>query len=422
MVKYIQTSNIQFNMKSEKTRKRRHFRWALWTGLGLYALGNILTSIFDTDIRTEDFIEDGFGSGLWPTLILVGIVVPLLEETSFRLWAVGWRRKRAMRTLYLVGGALAAIYVALNTSWWAGAVALAVMLACTLVPRDDRKRTLLMLVATSASFGIAHAGNVGTWDWSVPIYFAALAGFGLMAAYLVLNHSLIWSILLHMVVNCFYVLVTFYIPGEPVKLETERYAMELSPFRKMEYMVEEHSGDTVWIRGSLPAIADNLVQSQQYADSVPIYSQPVRHHYAKGSWRLPTMQLQMVDRQGGKQDYMQALRALMDEGLVASDTTYEPLWTLRIADTALAASATGSSHGFLTDFIISMQLWYNMPIMVAEGEDERFPLCYEHESLVTCPDRDSCLRLIEQTYGLHAEPDPQQRMMQIITFSAKSNP
>ena len=192
--------------------------------------------------------------------------------------------------------------------------------------------------------------------------------------------------------------------------------------RKMEYMVEEHSGDTVWIRGSLPAIADNLVRSQQYADSVPIYSQPVRHHCAKGSWRLPTMQLQMVDRQGGKQDYMQALRALMDEGLVASDTTYEPLWTLRIADTALAASATGSSHGFLTDFIISMQIWYNMPIMVAEGEDERFPLCYENESLATCPDRDSCLRLIEQTYGLHAEPDPQQRMMQTITFSAKSNP
>lgn len=409
-------------MKSEKTKKGRHFRWALWTGLGLYALGGILAGVFDTDIRTDDFLEGGLGFGLWPMLILVGIVVPLLEETAFRLWAVGWRRKRAMRTLYLVGGALAAIFVALNTSWWVGAVALAVMLACTLVPRDDRKRTLLMLVATSASFGIAHAGNVETWDWSVPIYLATLAGFGLMAAYLVLNHSLIWSILLHMAVNCFSVLVMFYIPGEPVKLETERYAMELTPFRESGYMVKEHSGDTVWIRGPLPVIANDLVLYQQYADSVPIYSQPVRHHYAKGSWLLPTMQLQLVDRQGGKQDFMQALRALMDEGLVASDTTYEPLWTLRIADTALAASATGSSHGFLTDFIISMKFHYDMPIMLAEGEDAKFRISYESGTLATCPDRDSCLRLIEQTYGLHAEPDPQQRMMQIITFSAKSNP
>ena len=399
-----------------KQKKQRIFRWALWTGLALYVLGSILTAELETDAGVElSPWLDQFG--LWPVLVLAGVLIPLLEEVCFRLWAIGWRRGHR-KAFYLVGSGLAAVYTGVGTlSWVAGAAALAVMLACTLVPRDDRRRTLLMLVATSMAFGITHAGNVETWEWSAGIYLLALAGSGLMAAYLVLNYGLLWSILLHMAINCTATLAEYYTPEEPVTLENDCREMEITSFREREYTVIERLGDTTWYRGTLPSIAEYLVWDQQRADSVSEYSLPVMHQTADGNWRLPTKQLRLVNRQGGTPDYEQALQMLMEAGLVKADTTYEPLWTLRVADTALASRATGSSSTPLWGIIIELQGWHRMPVMVAEGEDEEYQMHYSTDSLRIGTEQ-ARLGYLERN-GIRVEPDAQGRMMQVITFSAE---
>ena len=187
------------------TRKSRRFRWALWWGLGI-----ILTSLVALVVYAiiNPSVAEGMNAplmkavhsmisrfGIWPVIIYMGLVGPIMEEFSFRLWGNGknWT------------GVVSVILIALwcfNVGWWFSLLALCAGVAILMIFKEDRsKRLFVLMLFSSALFAVAHMGNYdGNW-FVVLIGVIHKFGFGLLASYLVVNHNILWSMGLHVINN-----------------------------------------------------------------------------------------------------------------------------------------------------------------------------------------------------------------------------
>ncbi|MBQ6101007.1 MAG: CPBP family intramembrane metalloprotease [Bacteroidales bacterium] len=187
------------------TRKPRLFRWALWWGLGI-----ILTSLVALVVYAiiNPSVAEGMNAplmkavhsmisrfGIWPVIIYMGLVGPIMEEFSFRLWGNGknWT------------GIVSVILIALwcfNVGWWFSLLALCAGVAILMIFKEDRsKRLFVLMLFSSALFALAHMGNYdGNW-FVVLIGVIHKFGFGLLASYLVVNHNILWSMGLHVINN-----------------------------------------------------------------------------------------------------------------------------------------------------------------------------------------------------------------------------
>ena len=187
------------------TRKSRRFRWALWWGLGI-----ILTSLVALVVYAiiNPSVAEGMHAplmkavhsmisrfGIWPVISYMGLVGPIMEEFSFRLWGNGknWT------------GVVSVILIALwcfNVGWWFSLLALCAGVAILMIFKEDRsKRLFVLMLFSSALFAVAHMGNYdGNW-FVVLIGVIHKFGFGLLASYLVVNHNILWSMGLHVINN-----------------------------------------------------------------------------------------------------------------------------------------------------------------------------------------------------------------------------
>lgn len=187
------------------THKSRCFRWALWWGLGI-----ILTSLVALVVYAiiNPSVAEGMNAplmkavhsmisrfGIWPVIIYMGLVGPIMEEFSFRLWGNGknWT------------GIVSVILIALwcfNVGWWFSLLALCAGVAILMIFKEDRsKRLFVLMLFSSALFALAHMGNYdGNW-FVVLIGVIHKFGFGLLASYLVVNHNILWSMGLHVINN-----------------------------------------------------------------------------------------------------------------------------------------------------------------------------------------------------------------------------
>ena len=187
------------------TPKSRRFRWALWWGLGI-----ILTSLVALVVYAiiNPSVAEGMNAplmkavhsmisrfGIWPVIIYMGLVGPIMEEFSFRLWGNGknWT------------GVVSVILIALwcfNVGWWFSLLALCAGVAILMIFKEDRsKRLFVLMLFSSALFALAHMGNYdGNW-FVVLIGVIHKFGFGLLASYLVVNHNILWSMGLHVINN-----------------------------------------------------------------------------------------------------------------------------------------------------------------------------------------------------------------------------
>ncbi len=153
------------------TPKSRRFRWALWWGLGI-----ILTSLVALVVYAiiNPSVAEGMNAplmkavhsmisrfGVWPVIIYMGLVGPIMEEFSFRLWGNGknWT------------GVVSVILIALwcfNVGWWFSLLALCAGVAILMIFKEDRsKRLFVLMLFSSALFALAHMGNI---LWSMGLH------------------------------------------------------------------------------------------------------------------------------------------------------------------------------------------------------------------------------------------------------------
>ena len=234
----VKTKNMDINNENvvEPTRKPRLFRWALWWGLGVVVVSLvalIVYAIIDPAAVSEmnaPLMRAIYSMvcrfGVWPVIIYMGLVGPIIEELSFRLWGNGknWTG--------IVSVILMALWC-LNVGWWFALLALCAGIAILMVFNEDRdKRLFVLMLFSSVLFAVAHMGNYeGNW-FVVLIGVVHKFGFGLLASYLVVNHNILWSMGLHIINNSIVVLPLVLTMGQTDTveiIENTSFCLEVRP-------------------------------------------------------------------------------------------------------------------------------------------------------------------------------------------------
>lgn len=216
------------------TRKPRRFRWALWWGLGVIVVSLVALVVYAAInpsavnemnaplMKAIYSLVSRFG--VWPVIIYMGLVGPIMEEVSFRLWGNGknWTG--------IVSVILMALWC-LNVSWWFSLIALFAGVAILVVFREDKtKRLFVLMLFSSVLFAVAHMGNYdGNW-FVMLIGVIHKFGFGLLASYLVVNHNILWSMVLHVINNSIVVLPLVLTMGHTSTVETisnDNFSLEI---------------------------------------------------------------------------------------------------------------------------------------------------------------------------------------------------
>lgn len=242
--------DISENATAASPQKPRLFRWALWWGLGIVVvcLAIIIVDAFIDPSSANELdrpIMDKFYSmiyqyGILPVIIYIGLVGPIVEEISFRLWGSG----------KLWTGITSIIIMALwclGIGWWLSALVVLCGVAILMLFRNDKtKRLFALMLFSSALFAVAHLGNYdGNW-FIVLVGVVHKFGFGLLASYLVINHNILWSIGLHILNNCILAIPMGLGFGQlsntVVTIDNENFHMEMRP-------VLVHNDSINWEKG-----------------------------------------------------------------------------------------------------------------------------------------------------------------------------
>lgn len=190
-------------------KKAKLFRWALWWGLGIVIACLaviVIDAVMNMDKTGADemsapiigaFYKLIYNFGIWPIVLYIGLVGPVVEELCFRLWGNGkqWTGYTSV--------ALMALWM-LSLGWLAAAIALGAGIAVMIVYHNDRTRRLFaLMLLSSLLFAAAHIGNYNP-SGSLTMFLVAVLhkfGMGLAASYLVINHNILWSMGLHILNN-----------------------------------------------------------------------------------------------------------------------------------------------------------------------------------------------------------------------------
>ena len=182
--------------------------------------------------------------GIWPTVLYIGLIGPVIEEISFRIWGNGklWTG--------IVSVILMSVW-SIAIGWW---VALLTILGGTMILTvfndDKRKRLFAMMLLSSVVFALAHMDNYnGNWFISF-IGVVHKLGSGLLASYLVINHNLLWSMGLHIINNSLLAIPMGLAIGqannEVVIIDNENFFLEVRPILRQNDSINSKNGLTTF--------------------------------------------------------------------------------------------------------------------------------------------------------------------------------
>lgn len=236
-----------------KNYLKKNNNWLYVTAILLYVLGIILSIVFDKDLSLEDNPILGVFNQMngWLILLAMVVIAPILEELSFRSWAV---KKNWTKYLSLV---LSSAFMFLFNPY----IALVYFLTFLVIIIFLRKKTKTMLISlaiiSSIGFVLAHSGNLETdiFLQTIPMYL----GVGLLLSYIALRYKLKHAILTHALYNFIILLLGgFIIPfGDVITLNEGNYNGTLTPVSGLstQYKTDTYGGYSANIhRKMLPEI------------------------------------------------------------------------------------------------------------------------------------------------------------------------
>jgi membrane protease YdiL (CAAX protease family) len=327
----------------QKTREPKLFKWALWWGIGIVVV--CLTILL---IKGESMGDFGspminvlysliYQFGILPVILYVGLVGPIMEEIVFRLWGNG----------KLWTGITSIILMALFTlsiGWWLSLITLVCGASILIYFHDDRKKKLFsLMLLSSILFAVAHAGNYnGEGHWLM-LFVSVLEkfGFALVASYLVINYSLFWSIVFH-VLNNSLITIPFFLGVNALNKEVKVVENEDFRLEMRTVLVEDKQLDmsnkfyTNAVENSYFGNAAGFANQAMYYD---VWSQGMDPNY-------DTVMLANIDfgeypkchfNLSFKQEpinYHRLLNTLVEEGLIEIDTTVTQAYRMYITDTS----------------------------------------------------------------------------------------
>lgn len=316
------------------TRKPRLFRWALWLGVGVIVT-SLVTLVVYTVINpsaiegmNSPFMKAVYSMvsrfGMWPVAIYMGLVGPIIEEVSFRLWGNGknWTG--------IVSVILMALWC-LIAGWWFSLIALCAGVAILMIFKEDRKKRLFaLMLLSSVLFSVAHMGNYdGNW-FVVLIGVAHKFGFGLLAAYLVVNHNILWSIGLHVINNSLVTLPLVLSLGQTNTIGTtifnDNFSLEIRPVLVHDDSISEENGfffdaDTNYYFGNTSGFAGQAMIYEAWQNGIDPNGNTISivtdHSHPNCSFKL-IYKTRPYDHHG-------LLATMENAGYIKIDTTYNDI-------------------------------------------------------------------------------------------------
>lgn len=179
-------------MKSFFVRK---FNWLWICSIILFLLGVIISTLFEDVISVEDNPILGVISLLpgWLFLILAVVIAPIMEEFSFRFWAV---KKLWAKFFSLITSSLFLYFI--NPYF---AIPYFVLYLLSILIFKNKKDILFatLSILTSLGFMLAHSQNLETSIFikSAPIY----TSIGLMLSYIAIRTKFLYAIFSHAIYN-----------------------------------------------------------------------------------------------------------------------------------------------------------------------------------------------------------------------------
>lgn len=193
-------------------KKKTHktiFGWTLWTGLAIWVVslaGIVLSPSAESNHSLTEFT---FENGTTLSLLVIGLLMPCLEEVAFRFWGI-----RRWRWAGYISAVAMGVVTYFYWGLWGALATTAATASITLAVKAERTQLLILLLLTSLLFALLHFDNYGNLELRNLFAILNKLGFALVASWLVLNRGFLWALLLHVANNGLVVLLLAIPMGE----------------------------------------------------------------------------------------------------------------------------------------------------------------------------------------------------------------
>lgn len=326
-------------MEQNQSKKQRLFRWALWWGLGITLVSIALLFIPGIDDGQDpvgDLMYQLLDKGFWFLLLIIGIIMPILEEITFRLWGNDKRWTGVLSSI------LMALFLWITFTWYIGLAVLAASLVVTFLVKDHKRRLFCMMMLSSLFFMVAHTANYSGAFISTAIALIEKFGFALLASYLVINHNILWSMAFHILNNSIACVALFIGLSTitPTTFNGEGHQITIRPLI-LEKGVEMNywptiNGDTLTYNNKLDLMVINLLEwdstnSRSYFHDTVVYYESSFSHVKYN--------MQVVFDADAPHDYTAVVHTLESNGWIDLDTTKQQAYMITIVDSTKRAEA-----------------------------------------------------------------------------------
>ena len=421
----------------------KSFKWLLCGGLVLLVVTELVELLFFNS-GFHFFGQNGlfFGNsglqshtsiatymrwnGLGFMLLAMLLVIPLVEELAFRLWAVG---KNVV--FFMVSLVLIAAYMLFVCGWvWAvvSVVALCLVFLCT--KQKACARAVAMLVVTSALFSVAYSLGCEAPFVVTALDIVKTFGFGLVAGCLVLQlrFGLLWAALAHVAFSAINVAPmlcqhTYEKDGYTI---TAKAMLDLD--KNTGYNPSEAGNGFFVQRGDMQelvtfaSIEANRNQTAGTHEEIAERLMSQTTFYQTHFYQSTPLEVKIADRQGGKSGAelnQTLLKFLVAEKIIAADTAFVPMQYLYIADPELFNSkydstipASAQYSCSVESLVSALRYVYNLPLQPAPDVNYLAPCRIENKFVEQSLEEASALL---KDYGIAIKEDPQTRA-QVIKY------
>ena len=326
----------------QRKKEPKLFKWALWWGIGIVVVcltiliinGESLGDLGDPMMNV--FYSMIYRFGIFPFILYVGLLGPIMEELVFRSWGNG-KMWTGITSIILMA------LFAFSIGWWLSLITLVCGAFILICFRDDRKKKLFsLMMLSSILFAVAHAGNYnGEGHWFM-LFVSVLEkfGFALVASYLVINYSLFWSIVFH-VVNNSLIAIPFLFGVNAINKEVKVVENEDFRLEMRTVLVKDNTLNTSkqFQYGATGTYFGNMAVFAHQAMYFDVTYQGVNPNYDTLIMALPDYEAFPycdfnLSFKKEPFNYHRLLNVLEAEGLIEIDTTVTQAYRMYIIDTS----------------------------------------------------------------------------------------
>lgn len=376
--------------------------------------------ILGQDLLVERLMDPSSIYTVVSSLLIIGLVFPILEEFVFRFWIKCGKTQLRMLLFVVMG-----CYTAIGSFWYIGvAGAAACILADYLLRNKEGRRTPLLFVMTSVVFAVGHIGGFSEYNANMVLYITQLFGLGLILCWLMYNVGFWMACLLHVINNLISLAVIMSVPTpmlytpDPTSYDTTTYSACLQPLDKETIDFKQINDSTIVIKGHLTNIAGMLVENfnPDIVDLDYSHTEYFRYRYPQRG-KLPYWELTLIFHDTIPYRHAPYLASdLASHSRLSIDTTYEDIYIIGIEDEHKVNESKGNINTTLAGFAVEMRMLQDWPFVLDDGVNELYPFSYD-QSLFRMPySFDELSELLSEKMGLYVYKSDVHKI-QVINFS-----